>query len=135
MLKIYLECGLYDTTDEHGNPIAKLKTSGMQEAVVFSDVHTGCEAYVRLGALDKRIALRWVMPSAPELGPPGCTPFKVWVRPENATNTKIYGAGHLVSGLNEDFELIDWLSAMCVDSTGGTSGIGYVVLFFFPFVL
>jgi len=100
--------------------------------VVFSDVHTGCEAYVRLATLDKRIALKWVMPGkpgAPELGVPGS---KVWVRPENATNTKIYGAGHLVSGLNEDFELIDWLSAMCVDSTGGTSGIQYVVLFFFP---
>lgn len=101
MLKIYLECGLYDTTDARGNPIAtKLKTSGMQEAVVFSEVHTGSEAYVRLAALDKRIAVRWVMPGkpgAPELGAPGGTPFKVWVRPENATNTTIYGGGHLVS--------------------------------------
>jgi hypothetical protein len=102
VLKIYLECGLYDTTDEHGNPIAKLKTSGIQEAVVFSDVHTGYEAYLRLAALDKRIALRWVMPGkpgAPELGVQGGTPFKVWVRPENATNTKIYGGGHLVRWL------------------------------------
>ena len=100
MLKIYLECGLYDTIDEHGNPVAKLKTSAIQEAVVFSEVHTESEGYVRLATLDKRIALRWVMPGkpgAPELGAPGGTPFKVWVRPENATNTKIYGGGHLVS--------------------------------------
>ena len=102
MLKIHLECGLYDTTDEHGNPIAKLKTSGIQEAVLCSEMHTGYEAYVRLAALDKRIALRWIMPgksTAIEVGVPGGTPLKVWVRPENATNTKIYAGGHLVSGL------------------------------------
>ncbi|KIM43145.1 hypothetical protein M413DRAFT_26330 [Hebeloma cylindrosporum] len=99
VLKIYHECGLYDTTDEQGNPIVKLKTSGMQEAVVFAEVHTPYEAYVRLSKLDKRIAVRWVMPGkpgAPELGMPGGTPFKVWVRPDNSTNTQIYGGGHLI---------------------------------------
>jgi len=105
VLKIHLECGLYDTTDEHGDPIAKLKTPGIQEAVACSGVHTGYEAYVRLAALDKRIALRWIMPgksTAIEIGVPGGTPLKVWVRPENATNTKIYEGGHMVSGLGLD---------------------------------
>jgi hypothetical protein len=40
VLKIYTECGLYDIFDVHGNPVAtKLKTSGVQEAVVFSETH------------------------------------------------------------------------------------------------
>jgi hypothetical protein len=107
VLEIYTECGLYDTTnDAHGtgtgnHPVAKLKTSGMQEAVVFAETHTPYEAHLRLAALDARIALRWVMPGkpgAPEIGvPPGGTADKVWVRPENSTNSRIYGGGHLVS--------------------------------------
>jgi len=99
VLKIYAECGLYDA------PAAtKLKTSGMQEAVAFAEMRAPFEAYVRLASLDARISLRWVMPGkpgAPELGIPGSTRDKVWVRRENATNTRIYGGGHLVSCIFE----------------------------------
>jgi hypothetical protein len=57
--------------------------------------------------------LRWVMPGNPgtlEFGLPdsGGTRFKVWVRPENATNTKIYGCGHLVC-VSSGLELLKWI--------------------------
>jgi len=99
VLKVYIECGIYLTKDEYGNDIAKLKMSGMQEGVVFAHVITPFEVYERLVHLDERIALRWLMPGktgAPELGPPGTTQYRVWVRPKNSTNLKILGGGHLI---------------------------------------
>ncbi|KAF4612863.1 hypothetical protein D9613_011151 [Agrocybe pediades] len=99
VLKIYVECGLYETTDESGERVAKLKMPGVQEAVVFAEVHTEHEVFDRLSRLDDRIAIRWAMPGkpgAPELGRPGDTKTKVWVRPNNATNTRILGGGHLI---------------------------------------
>lgn len=46
----------------------RLKTSGVQEALVYAEARTPYEVYERLPALDKRIALRWVLPGAG----PGC---------------------------------------------------------------
>ena len=69
------------------------------EAVVFSHLITRFEVYERLADLDERIVLRWLMPGKPgaeELGPPGSTKYRVWVRPKNSTNIKILGGGHLV---------------------------------------
>ena len=77
-----------------------MKMSGVQEAVVFAEEHSEYETFCRLADLDPRVALRWVMPGrpgAPELGIPGKTPQKVWVRRKNSTNTRIRGGGHLVS--------------------------------------
>ena len=68
---------------------------GILEAVVFSHLVTRFEVYERLVDLDERIALRWLMPRE-ELGPPGSTKYRVWVRPKNSTNAKILGGGHLV---------------------------------------
>jgi len=99
VLKIYIECGLYETKADDEKDIVKLKMPGVQEAIVFSEVHTEHEVFDRLSRLDERVALRWAMPGkpgAPELGRPGDTRTKVWVRPVNTTNTRILGGGHLV---------------------------------------
>ncbi|GLB39842.1 putative alpha/beta hydrolase family protein [Lyophyllum shimeji] len=101
VLRIYLECGTYDTIDPtSGKPIIRLKMPGMQEAVVFNETHTECEVYHRLPTLDEKIELRWVVPGKPgagEFGPPGATRERVWLRPKNASNIRIPNAGHLIA--------------------------------------
>jgi hypothetical protein len=62
VLKIYIECGTTPSRDSSGNPIIRLKMPGIQEAIVFSEVHTRCEVYQRLPELDERIELFWIMP-------------------------------------------------------------------------
>ena len=72
---------------------------GIVEAVVFSHLITPFEVYERLVDLDERIVLRWLIPGKPganEIGPPGSTKYRVWIRPKNSTNVKILGGGHLV---------------------------------------
>ena len=72
---------------------------GILEAVNFSHLVTRFEVYQRLVDLDERIVLRWLMPGKPgadELGPPGSTKYRVWVRPKNSSNTRVLGGGHLV---------------------------------------
>ena len=72
---------------------------GILEAVNFSHLVTRFEVYQRLVDLDERIVLRWLMPGKPgsdELGPPGSTKHRVWVRPKNSSNKRILGGGHLV---------------------------------------
>jgi len=100
VLKIYVECGIYLTKDKHtGKEIAKLKMPGILEAVGFSHIITRFEVYERLVDLDERIVLRWLVPGKPgagELGPPGSTQYRVWLRPKNSTNVKILGGGHLI---------------------------------------
>ena len=102
VLKIYVECGIYLTKDENGKEVAKLKMPSILEAVNFSHLVTPFEVYERLVNLDERIAIRWLLPSkpgAPEFGLPGSTRYRVWVRPKNSTNMKIFGAGHLVRAM------------------------------------
>lgn len=62
VLKIYIECGTYLTTDASGKPVVRLKMSGIQEAIVFSETHTEYEVFHRLPELDEQIALKWIMP-------------------------------------------------------------------------
>ena len=72
---------------------------GILEAVGFSHIITRFEVYERLVDLDERIVLRWLIPGKPgaeEIGPPGSTKYRIWVRPKNSTNVKILGGGHLV---------------------------------------
>ena len=54
VLSSYVECGL--CPDPAGG--VRLKMSGVQEAVVFSECHTENEVFARLGTLDPRIPLR-----------------------------------------------------------------------------
>lgn len=127
VLQIYIECGIYLTKDEYGKEIAKLKMPGILEGVVFADVHTAYEVYERLVNLDERIALRWLMPGkpgAPELGKPGTTKYRVWVRPKNSTNVKILGGGHLVRQRSR----LSWVRVLIrcqkTDSSRSTTGVG-----------
>ena len=72
---------------------------GILEAVVYSHSVTAFDVYERMVDLDERIVLRWIIPGKPgatEIGPPGMTRYRVWVRPKNSTNVKILGGGHLV---------------------------------------
>ncbi|KAG6817570.1 hypothetical protein H0H87_006947 [Tephrocybe sp. NHM501043] len=100
VLKIYIDCGTYDTTDPTtGKPVIRLKMPGIQEAIVFSETHTEVEVFERLPTLDERIELRWIVPGKPgagEFGPPGSTRERVWLRPKNASNIRIPNAGHLI---------------------------------------
>ena len=110
ILKIYVECGIYLTKDEHGKEVAKLKMSGILEAVVSSHIVTMFEAYERLANLDERIAIRWLMPSKPVplvFGPPGANKYRVWVRPKNSTNAKILGGSHFVRMLSLFFFFLE----------------------------
>ncbi|KAG6860707.1 hypothetical protein C0995_008292 [Termitomyces sp. Mi166 len=102
VLKVYIECGTYDTIDPvTGKSMIRLKMPGMQEAIVFSETHTKSEVFQRLPTLDERIELRWIVPGKPgtedRFGPPGSTRERVWVRPKNASNIKIPNAGHLIA--------------------------------------
>ncbi|KAF8632402.1 hypothetical protein AX17_004843 [Amanita inopinata Kibby_2008] len=96
VLDIYVECGLYPSPDGEG---VRLKMSGLQEAVVFVEVHTENEVYHQMPGLDEKIGLRWVMPGphAPQFGPPGSGVERVWLRPKNASNVIIPKADHLIA--------------------------------------
>ncbi|KAG6877793.1 hypothetical protein C0993_003887 [Termitomyces sp. T159_Od127] len=66
-LKVYIECGTYDTADPvTGEPIIRLKMPGIQEAIVFSEEHTELEVFQQLPTLDERIELRWIVPGKPD---------------------------------------------------------------------
>lgn len=59
VLKIYVNYAL--APDPEGG--VRLKMSGVQEAVVFSESYVPYEVYEDLEHLDERVELRWVMPS------------------------------------------------------------------------
>jgi len=99
VLKLYVECSLYDTNDSDGRPITRLKMPGIQEAIVFAATLTQFEVYQRMKDLDERIELRWIVPGKPgagDLGAPGSTQLRVWTRPKNSSNVRIPNAGHLI---------------------------------------
>lgn len=110
VLKLYAIHGLYNTTvttpiGAHQR-VAKLKLASFHEALVFAGGDVPLEAFSRLPELDERVKLHWIMSGAkgaPEFGPPGSQRERVWVRPKNASNTRINKAGHLVRCI-ADFE-------------------------------
>lgn len=100
VLKVYIEAGIYDTTDEQGNPVVKLKMPGIYESIVFSERTVGHETWQNLPNIPERITMRWIVPDrsdADEFGPPGATAERCWIRPKNASNIRIAGAGHLIA--------------------------------------
>jgi len=58
VLKIYVDHGL--APDPKGG--FRLKMSGVQEAMVFSDGHVPYEVWESIDRLDEKIELRWIMP-------------------------------------------------------------------------
>ncbi|KAF6748010.1 Alpha/Beta hydrolase protein [Ephemerocybe angulata] len=100
VLKIYIEAGIYDTTDAEGNSVVKLKMPGIYESIVFSERTVQLETWQNLANIPERIPLRWIVPGrsdADEFGPPGATGERCWSRPKNASNIRIAGAGHLIA--------------------------------------
>ena len=62
VLKIYIEAGIYDTTDDEGNAVVKLKMPGIYESVVFAEQTVGHEAWQGLPNIPERIPIRWIIP-------------------------------------------------------------------------
>ncbi|KAF9078445.1 Alpha/beta hydrolase family-domain-containing protein [Rhodocollybia butyracea] len=97
VLDLYVEAGLYEDQD-----VARLKTSPIQEAILFNDAELGAaEVWTRLWRkeLDPRITLKWVMPGPgmQELDSrPNASQQRVWLRPENSSNVRIESSGHLI---------------------------------------
>jgi len=66
---------------------------------VFADKIRSVEAWSVLPHIDKRIAMKWIIPSHKEsiLKSYELAQEGVWRRPENVTNTLVGKAAHLVS--------------------------------------
>ncbi|KAI5116417.1 hypothetical protein M0805_008492 [Coniferiporia weirii] len=102
VLETYISCCL--TEIERDNDVnkstqgVKLKMSGIQEGVVFSDGHVSKEVFERIQDLDPRIMLRWVMSGkGPSMGgSDDATRDIVWRRPVNSSNIRIASSGHLI---------------------------------------
>jgi len=62
VLRVYVECGTTPSRDSNGNPIVRLKMSGIHEATVFSETYTLREVHQRLPDLDERVELLWILP-------------------------------------------------------------------------
>ncbi|KAH8827511.1 hypothetical protein DL96DRAFT_1252025 [Flagelloscypha sp. PMI_526] len=70
----------------------------LQECIMFSDAETLYSIWHQLPSLDNDIALRYVLPCQPSFGLDDVMSQElVWLRPENCSNIKLAGAGHLVS--------------------------------------
>ncbi|KAI0827409.1 Alpha/Beta hydrolase protein [Trametes gibbosa] len=93
VLDVYLECGLYETTDGK----VKLKMPRIQEAICFSENYAPFECFELLSTLDERIELRWLVAGR-------LTPYDhmlrrklVWRRPANSSHVRMFSAGHLIT--------------------------------------
>jgi hypothetical protein len=66
---------------------------------VFADKIRSVEAWSVLSEIDRRIAIKWIMPSCKEsvLQSYELMQQAVWRRPENVTNLVVAKAAHLVS--------------------------------------
>jgi hypothetical protein len=70
-----------------------------QEAAVFADGTRSIEAWSALPQIDSRISIKWILPRLEEsvLESYELAEEAVWRRPENATNSVLSKAAHLVS--------------------------------------
>ncbi|TFK53117.1 hypothetical protein OE88DRAFT_1734064 [Heliocybe sulcata] len=65
-LDVYLECGLLE---DCATGVVRLKMSGIQEAILFTDTRVPAETFELLSSLPPSVALHWVLPGRPaELG-------------------------------------------------------------------
>ncbi|KAH8827509.1 Alpha/beta hydrolase family-domain-containing protein [Flagelloscypha sp. PMI_526] len=92
-LQNYLNHGLYASADGK----VHLKTSPLQECIAYSDIEVAYIVWTLLPSLDKDIKLCYVMPDEPSFGLDAVMSQElVWLRPENCSNIKMAGAGHLI---------------------------------------
>ncbi|KAI0649940.1 Alpha/Beta hydrolase protein [Trametes meyenii] len=93
VLTVYVECGLYDTSDGQ----VRLKMPGIQEAVCFAENFATFETFELLAGLDARVELRWLV--AGKLTPRDneLRRLAVWRRPANSSHVRMFSAGHLIA--------------------------------------
>ncbi|KAH8827504.1 Alpha/beta hydrolase family-domain-containing protein [Flagelloscypha sp. PMI_526] len=93
VLQNYLNHSLYVSTDGK----VHLKTTPLQESIVFSEAEVAYVVWHMLPSLDKDIALYYVMPGEASFGlDVGDSQQLVWLRPNNCSNIKIAESGHLI---------------------------------------
>ncbi|EKM75101.1 hypothetical protein AGABI1DRAFT_80306 [Agaricus bisporus var. burnettii JB137-S8] len=103
VLKIFVDCGLYETTvttpTGATKSVVKSKLTTLQDAMLYAGGSAAVECFDSLSKLDDSVRLHWIMAGAkhaPRFGPPEAPHERVWIRPRNASNTIILKAGHLV---------------------------------------
>ncbi|KAI9463967.1 Alpha/Beta hydrolase protein [Lactarius psammicola] len=94
VLRNYVEHALVE--DASGQ--VRLKCTNFQEAVVFADGTRCLEAWSALPHIDERIPVKWLVPPAETsvMGSYEMMQKIVWGRPENASNSLISTATHLM---------------------------------------
>ncbi|KAI0299442.1 Alpha/beta hydrolase family-domain-containing protein [Multifurca ochricompacta] len=94
VLRRYIDYAL----NEDSSGQIRLKCTTIQEASVFADGTRRKEAWSALSQIDNKIAVKWLvpLPEASVLGSYELMQETVWRRPENASNSLISKATHLV---------------------------------------
>ncbi|KAF8556562.1 alpha beta-hydrolase [Imleria badia] len=94
VLRLYVDHALID--DAEGG--VRLKMSGLQEGISFTNQVPSFETWELLERLDKGITLRWVVPeqTPASISTKEMTDERVWRRPADSTNVMFHFAGHLV---------------------------------------
>ncbi|KAI9438201.1 Alpha/Beta hydrolase protein [Lactarius indigo] len=94
VLRSYIEYALVE--DASGR--VRLKCTNLQEAAVFADGIRGIEAWSTLPYIDERIPVKWLVPPSERsvLGSYEMMQETIWSRPENASNSLISTATHLM---------------------------------------
>ncbi|KAF8606381.1 hypothetical protein BDV93DRAFT_553554 [Ceratobasidium sp. AG-I] len=95
VLEDFLQYGLYEV--DNG---VRLKCSGFQQAVTITEkANLPCEIWELLPYFDKAVPIRWIMDGqedASNTGGQEITQQAVWRRPENSSNIRFPGVGHLM---------------------------------------
>ncbi|KAF7323138.1 AB hydrolase-1 domain-containing protein [Mycena chlorophos] len=97
VLDAYVEYGLVPSSDGKN---VQLAMPPIQESLAFSATYTSGIVWDLLRTLDPRVPIRWVVPGKPgepEIGKPGSTQERVWLRPQNSSNIRLGSAGHLAT--------------------------------------
>ncbi|KAF7304966.1 AB hydrolase-1 domain-containing protein [Mycena kentingensis (nom. inval.)] len=98
VLDAYVAHGIVPDATGTGTGVC-LAMPPLQESLVFNATYMSGTVWDLVRTLDPRIPIRYVvpgLPGAPEIGGPGTTQERVWLRPENSSNVRILTAGHLI---------------------------------------
>jgi len=95
-LRAYVDYGI---AADSANNVVKLKCSGYQEAIVFSDGLVARETWELLDQLNEKIELYFIMAGigAEVSGGEDAAQQVVWRRRRNCSNVRVGGAGHLIT--------------------------------------
>ncbi|CAK5277616.1 unnamed protein product [Mycena citricolor] len=87
-----------ENVDETEDTPVTLAMPVLQEALVYEGAHRSAQVWDLFSEIDPRIPLRFVFPGKqePVIGGPQSDQERAWLRPENSSNIKIPGVGHLI---------------------------------------